>query len=169
MYSSFFALEESVATSLAGLQAHAASSRRFLQADAATRFAGACSHRREGHDQVLQGHAARAEPISQDDAARLGSSDRMKQACFRRRRAPVRRITRAPRARSPRNRTHTAPPTTYPVTQTFARRRPQNRPPPRASLRCSTRPRRPAPHCRRFTRRPLPTNSAVNSDVAARG
>jgi hypothetical protein len=32
----------------AGLQADAATWRRFLQADAATRFAGSCSHQQEG-------------------------------------------------------------------------------------------------------------------------
>ena len=39
-----------------------------------------------------------------------------------------------PRTRTPRNRTHTEPPTPSPVTQTFPRRRPQNHLPPDAAL-----------------------------------
>jgi hypothetical protein len=42
--------------------------------------------------------------------------------------------TASPRTRAPRNRTHTEPPTTSPVSQTFPRRGPQNHLPPRAAL-----------------------------------
>ena len=58
------------------------------------------------------------------------------------RKAPLPPITRALRGRSPRNRTHTEPPTTQPATQTFPRRRPQNRLPPRAALQAPRVPRR---------------------------
>ena len=59
------------------------------------------------------------------------------------RRVSLRHPFTLPRARSPhpfgchearRTRTHTEPPTTSPVAQTLPRRRPQNRPPPRAAL-----------------------------------